>query len=352
MTIDDDRSIYIGGLPYNASEDTLRRVFNLYGSIVAVKIINNHGTSGKCYGFVTFRNPRSVIDAINDMNGKTIDGRVVRVNGVTSRSGKSNFTGEDIRSHVERGRERGRERDYDHDRHRQWHNDRSRERDRSWGYDEDSERGYEHARLHDRARDGFYGRDRSRERELENNEQEKEWKSDRNKERGHDLDGDRDWEMGGTKGNPTIVDKASDQNSRKLNGSIYNDQHTREISSYSSDDYHDEVKEKFEKSTKTHDELKNKVSHMEERLENKQQFVSDLQKKALILEGALLTAKKLSLQRRMQLTKLQKCFLQVKEYTNRLKSCEQELKSVVDSAMIESEMGDDTATRDGIITIV
>lgn len=352
MTIDDDRSIYIGGLPYNASEDTLHRVFNLYGSIVAVKIINNHGTSGKCYGFVTFRNPRSVIDAINDMNGKTIDGRVVRVNGVTSRSGKSNFTREDIRSHVERGRERGRERDYDHDRHQQWHNDRSRERDRSWGYDEDSERGYEHARLHDRARDGFYGRDRSRERELESNEQEKERKSDRNKERGHDLDGDRDWEMGGTNGNPTIVDKASDQNSRKLNGSIYNDQHKREISSYSSDDYHDEVKEKFERSTKTHDELKNKVSHMEERLENKQQFVSDLQKKALILEGALLTAKKLSSQRRMQLTKLQKCFLQVKEYTNRLKSCEQELKSLVDSAMIESEMGDDTATRDGIITIV
>jgi RNA recognition motif-containing protein len=41
MTIDDDRSIYIGGLPYNASEDTLRRVFNLYGSIVAVKVINS-----------------------------------------------------------------------------------------------------------------------------------------------------------------------------------------------------------------------------------------------------------------------------------------------------------------------
>jgi RNA recognition motif-containing protein len=41
MTIDDDRSIYIGGLPYNASEDTLRRVFNLYGSIVAVNVINS-----------------------------------------------------------------------------------------------------------------------------------------------------------------------------------------------------------------------------------------------------------------------------------------------------------------------
>ncbi|KAB5514234.1 hypothetical protein DKX38_028140 [Salix brachista] len=346
MTIDDDRSIYIGGLPYNASEDTLRRVFNLYGSIVAVKIINNNGPRGKCYGFVTFRNPRSVIDAINDMNGKTIDRRVVRVNGVTGRGGKSNFTEEDIRSHLERDRERGRDRDYDHDRdkHQQWHGDRSRERDRSWGYDEDSERGYEHTHLHDRAGDGFYGRDRSRERELENNEQEKERKSDKNKEKSHALDGDRDWEMCGTISNPTIVDKASYQNSRKMNGyilfvyvaylschslvlcSIYNDQHKREISSDSSDDYHDEVNENLERSTKKHDELQNKVSHMEERLENKQQFVSDLQKKALILEGALLTAKKLSSQRRMQLTKLQKCFLQTKEYSNRLKSCEQELK--------------------------
>lgn len=354
MTIDDERSIYIGGLPYNASEDTLRRVFNLYGSIVAVKIINKNGPRGKCYGFVTFRNPRSVIDAINDMNGKTIDRRVVKVNGVTGRGGKSNFTEEDIRSHAERDRERGRDRDYDHDRdkHQQWHGDRSRERDRSWGYDEDSERGYEHTRLHDRARDGFYGRDRSREREMENNEQEKESKSDKNKEKSHALDGDRDWEMCGTISNPTIVDKASYQNSRKLNGSIYNEQHKREISSDSSDDYHDEVNENLERSTKKHDELQNKVSHMEERLENKQQFVSDLQKKALILEGALLTAKKLSSQRRMQLTKLQKCYLQTKEYSNRLKSCEQELKSVVDAAMIDGETGDDTASRDGIITTV
>ncbi|KAJ6355613.1 hypothetical protein OIU77_006072, partial [Salix suchowensis] len=111
-----------------------------------------------------------------------------------------------------------------------------------------------------------------------------------------------------------------------FSSSIYNDQHKREISSDSSDDYHDEVNENLERSTKKHDELQNKVSHMEERLENKQQFVSDLQKKALILEGALLTAKKLSSQRRMQLTKLQKCYLQTKEYSNRLKSCEQELK--------------------------
>ncbi|KAK9268477.1 hypothetical protein L1049_000228 [Liquidambar formosana] len=73
MTIDDDNSIYVGGLPYDATDESIRRVFDLYGSIVAVKIINDLGIGGKCYGFVTFTNPRSAIDAINDMNGRTFD---------------------------------------------------------------------------------------------------------------------------------------------------------------------------------------------------------------------------------------------------------------------------------------
>lgn len=34
------------------------------------QIINERGVGGKCYGFVTFTNPRSAIDAINDMNGR------------------------------------------------------------------------------------------------------------------------------------------------------------------------------------------------------------------------------------------------------------------------------------------
>lgn len=38
MTIDDENSIYVGGLPYSATEDTVRRVFGPYGAIVAVKV--------------------------------------------------------------------------------------------------------------------------------------------------------------------------------------------------------------------------------------------------------------------------------------------------------------------------
>lgn len=38
MTIDDDNSIYVGGLPYDSTEDSIRRVFDLYGSVIAVKV--------------------------------------------------------------------------------------------------------------------------------------------------------------------------------------------------------------------------------------------------------------------------------------------------------------------------
>lgn len=34
------------------------------------QIVNERGVGGKCYGFVTFTNPRSAEDAIKDMNGR------------------------------------------------------------------------------------------------------------------------------------------------------------------------------------------------------------------------------------------------------------------------------------------
>lgn len=56
-----------------------------------------------CCGFVTFTNPRSAIDAINDMNGRTIDGLVVKVSEVTTRNGRSNFGCDSFRHNPERG---------------------------------------------------------------------------------------------------------------------------------------------------------------------------------------------------------------------------------------------------------
>ncbi|KAL6560913.1 hypothetical protein OROHE_006090 [Orobanche hederae] len=126
MIFDDHSSIYVGGLPYDITEDSLRRVFCIYGAVLAVKIINDRSYGGKCYGFVTFANPRSAMQAINEMDGKTINGRVVKVNEVRSRGGKPNlkhmcFRDDMKSSDGDRGRDRGRVGNYGRQLHHEEH---------------------------------------------------------------------------------------------------------------------------------------------------------------------------------------------------------------------------------------
>ncbi|KAK9101871.1 hypothetical protein Sjap_019125 [Stephania japonica] len=320
MTIDDDNSIYVGGLPYSATEDSIRRVFNLYGSVVAVKIINDREVGGKCYGFVTFTNPRSAIDAISDMNGRTIDGRVVRVNEVRTRGGRPNFSHGNARRDrdMDWDRERDREKEYDHERdhYRDRNDDRSQD--------------------HGRSKGRFMNRDRDWKPEHD----EKEWNRNHDRDWARDSDGEWDQDR-----DVDIVndydrrDRDGEQQSKSRTSSHFVDRQSRERSSNSSDDYYDQVKEQLEISIQKREELQKEISRLGKKLEDKQQQVLDLQKKSLKLEDALATAKKASSQRRAQLTKFHKCIQQVKDYTERLKSCEQELQSLVDVAMIEA--GDD-----------
>ncbi|XP_031262465.1 serine/threonine-protein kinase fray2 isoform X1 [Pistacia vera] len=346
MTIDDESSVYVGGLPYNATERTVREVFDLYGSVVAVKIVNDRGTRGKCYGFVTFTNPRSAIDAINDMNGRTIEGRVVRVNEVTTRGGKSNFGRERFRrGDWDKGRDRERDSDHSRDRHWDRYSDRSRGRSPSRDHDRDKERGYEHAHDRDPSRDHFSGRDQDR--YLKDNKLGLARDHDQEWETNSEFDQNQDREIDGTNGYHKSVVKGKECSSRKRSVSTINDQHTRELSSNSDDDYNDEVKEQLDRSVQRRQELKKEITQMLDRLDEKERLVSDLQERSKKLEDALIDAKKLSSHRQKQVTKLYRCFTQVNESAERLRSCEQELQSMVDVAMIESDMGDDLGLKDG-----
>ncbi|OVA06537.1 RNA recognition motif domain [Macleaya cordata] len=348
MTIDDDNSIYVGGLPYDCTEDSIRRVFNLYGAVVAIKIINDREIGGKCYGFVTFTNPRSAIDAINDMNGRTIGGRVVRVNEVKTRGGRSHLNRENSHRDSERDmdmdwdRARERERDHDHDRDRYRDRIHNRSRDR----DIERETEYEHPRDHDRSRGRFSVRDRVQDHV--HNEQERNINHDRDQGRELDLDSNRDREVDRSNDNER-KDKDNDQLSKSRIGSHFVDGRSRELSSNSSDDYDDEVKEQLEISIQRHGELQKEISQIEEKFEEKNQLVSELKKKSQKLEDALTSAKKLTSQRQHQLTMLQRCFLQVTDYTEKLKNSEQELQSLVDTAMVDADDGDDAANGDGAL---
>ncbi|KAL5572736.1 hypothetical protein UlMin_022333 [Ulmus minor] len=354
MTIDDESSVYVGGISDDTTEISLRRVFSSYGSIVAVKI-NDRGMRANCYGFVTFTNPRSAIDAINAMDGRTIDGKVVRVNGVRSRpirGGRSSFGRDSFRWNIEngRGRDRGRyqeqdqERDYDYDRERDRSGDRSREREFSQDYDLERETGYEHLSDHGRAVNSYLDRDRDRKRDLEDREREHSRNHYQGRERDYDTDTNRDKEIDRTNGDHECVERDMDQGSRKGNGSTF-DRHCRETLSNLNEDHGNQVKEQLGRSTQMLEELKKEIFNMEEKIKDKGKHVLGLQQKCKKLEDALIKAKKNSSHHKMQLTKLSKCFMQVRDYSEKLQSSEKEFQSLVDMTMSEI-LGDDVALRD------
>ncbi|XP_030489600.2 uncharacterized protein LOC115706184 isoform X2 [Cannabis sativa] len=322
MTVDDERSIYIGGIPYDASDESIRRVVDVYGAVDAVKIVNDRGTRGKCYAFVTFTNPRSVIDAIKCMDGKTIDGRVVRVNGVRTRGGRTNFGRDSFLQNFESGREWGRgrvrdrdrdkERDYDRDR-RQYHDRSSRERDRSQDYDLQRERDHDF----ERAKGSFLDRDRVQDRDLVDNDRE-DWEKDR------DFNFYRKRDIDRANGHDTFVEIDA---FLKLNGSTEADRHSKEFVSDINDD---QLEEQLYRSSQRLEELNKEILQLEDNLEENEKSVLYLQQKSKKLEDALINVKKTSSYNKTQLTKLHKCFLLVQDYTERLKTREKQLQSLVD----------------------
>ncbi|XP_071737235.1 uncharacterized protein [Rutidosis leptorrhynchoides] len=323
MTVDEDNSVYVGNLSYNATEDSIRNAFNLYGQIVGVKMINERG--GKCFCFVTYTNHRSAVDAIKDMDGRSIEGRAVRVNEVMTRGGRSNFgrRNNDRDAELDRGRARDRDKDYgrvrdrSHDQKRDWSRDRNQDKDRSFDrvrdIDPNRERFNDRGRGHDRDTDD----ERVRDRDQTDRDQEKEIRRS---------------EIHHSSGN-----KYTDQTAKLSNGSDLSEPHSRERPSGSSHGDYDQVPKQLDVSHQKIEELQKEVYRMEELVEEKDDHVSMLREKAQKLEDALASAKKLTSNRRKQLVKLHNCFVNMKEYNEKLRSCEEELQSLVGSTMKELE---------------
>nr|GMC63434.1 probable splicing factor, arginine/serine-rich 6 isoform X3 [Ipomoea batatas] len=340
MTIDDESSIYVGGLPYSATEETLRQVFNIYGSVVDVKIINDHNVRGKCYGFVTFGNPRSAQQAINDMDGKTIDGRSVRVNEVKTRGGRPNFGPQSFHHHTKRGLDSDKdgwdiEGDYDYDRLRDGHKDRSRDRTHN-------SRGYQRIHNQDRERDYNVDRDRSQDYRRDMVDFQREYQSNH----GDSSERYRDQRRKRQKYDDNHENRDRDLISKLPNGSNLGHRNNRDQSAESSENDHDQAEKQLEVSNRMLEELQNEVPQIEERVQEKMKLVSELQEKLQKLEDSLKAVKKLRSQRQLQMSKLYKSFLHVRDSGERLKASEQELQSLVHSTMLEMDCDDGLGMKD------
>ncbi|XP_078526229.1 cold-inducible RNA-binding protein B-like isoform X2 [Lissotriton helveticus] len=76
----DDGKLFVGGLSFDTNEHSLEQVFSQYGQVAEVVVIKDRETQrSRGFGFVTFKDQNDAKDALQAMNGETLDGRQIRV---------------------------------------------------------------------------------------------------------------------------------------------------------------------------------------------------------------------------------------------------------------------------------
>ncbi|KAM7400799.1 hypothetical protein PAMA_005130 [Pampus argenteus] len=76
----DEGKLFIGGLSFETNEESLAAAFGKYGTIEKVDVIRDKETGrSRGFGFVKYDNAEDAKDALEAMNGKTLDGRAIRV---------------------------------------------------------------------------------------------------------------------------------------------------------------------------------------------------------------------------------------------------------------------------------
>ena len=75
------KKLYVGGIAYGTSEDTLKNHFAQAGAVESASIIMDKMTGrSKGFGFVQFANDADADKAINMFNGQELEGRKLTVN--------------------------------------------------------------------------------------------------------------------------------------------------------------------------------------------------------------------------------------------------------------------------------
>lgn len=80
--------LYVGNLSYSTKEADLRSIFGEFGELSAVALITDRETGrSKGFAFVEFVNDSDAQAAMDEMNGKEVDGRTLKINEARPREG-------------------------------------------------------------------------------------------------------------------------------------------------------------------------------------------------------------------------------------------------------------------------
>jgi len=75
------KKLYVGNLPFSATEDELREIFERHGKVESVSVITDRETGrARGFGFVEMAEASAATDAIRSLDGTQFGGRALRVN--------------------------------------------------------------------------------------------------------------------------------------------------------------------------------------------------------------------------------------------------------------------------------
>jgi cold-inducible RNA-binding protein len=88
-------NIYVGNLPFTFNSDDLQRLFEAHGSVDSAQVLTDRDTGrSRGFGFVEMGDDDDARKAMQDLDGKDVDGRNLKVNEAnprTERSSRSRF---------------------------------------------------------------------------------------------------------------------------------------------------------------------------------------------------------------------------------------------------------------------
>ena len=86
--------LYVGNLPFSATDDAVRALFAKHGTVEKVALITDRETGRpRGFGFVEMATEAQAAEAIKLFDGKQLDGRSLTVNESRPQEKRNNFGG-------------------------------------------------------------------------------------------------------------------------------------------------------------------------------------------------------------------------------------------------------------------
>lgn len=84
-------NLYVSNLGFSVTDDGLKQLFAPYGNVSSAKVIMDKFTQkSRGFGFVEMPDNTAAGNAINELNGKMVDGRPIKVSEARPREESSN----------------------------------------------------------------------------------------------------------------------------------------------------------------------------------------------------------------------------------------------------------------------